>query len=240
MSLLSVVKDVCAGVGILIPTSVFSNVNNVRTMQEMLSLANEMAQRIAYNTREWTLLKEINVITGDGTTASFSMPADYQRMLVSSNIWRSTSAIHPMRFIPDTDDWIQRRALKRINAWGEWTIMGGKIYFWPVLAAGVTATFAYLNKNCIALASGGAGTTFQSDADSFALEERLLKLGMIWQWKASKGGAYAEDMGTWSDALNVAEGADQPAPILINRAPISALSTTANIAYPFPAPYPYP
>ena len=34
-----------------------------------------------------------------------------------------------------------------------------------------------------------------------AIDERLLKLGMIWQWKANKGSPYAEDMGTYSDAL---------------------------------------
>jgi DNA-binding IclR family transcriptional regulator len=54
MTLLSVVKDVCAVVGVLVPTSVFSNITTNRTMQEMLALANEMAQRIAYDTRDWT------------------------------------------------------------------------------------------------------------------------------------------------------------------------------------------
>ena len=34
--------------------SVFSNITANRTMQEMLALANEMAQRIAYDTRDWT------------------------------------------------------------------------------------------------------------------------------------------------------------------------------------------
>jgi hypothetical protein len=52
MTILSVVKDVCTTVGVLIPTSVFSNITGNRTMQEMLTLANEMAQRMAYDTRQ--------------------------------------------------------------------------------------------------------------------------------------------------------------------------------------------
>ena len=44
MTLLSVVKDVCAVVGVTVPQSVFSNITGNRTMQEMLALANEMAQ----------------------------------------------------------------------------------------------------------------------------------------------------------------------------------------------------
>jgi hypothetical protein len=38
---------------------------------------------------------------------------------------------------------------------------------------------------------------------------------MIWQWKAQKGSAYAEDMGTYGDALTYAMGHDSPAPIIV-------------------------
>ena len=57
MTLLAVVKDVCAAVGVALPQSVFSGITGNRTMIEMLSCANEMAQRIAYDTRDWTRLK---------------------------------------------------------------------------------------------------------------------------------------------------------------------------------------
>jgi hypothetical protein len=235
MSLLSVVKDVCAAVGILLPSSLFSNITSNRTAQEMVSLANEMAQRIAYDTREWTLLKKTGVFSGDGTTQAFNLPANYRRMLLRGNVWRSTSALHPMQFIPNIDDWLQRRALQRISAWGEWTLMGPQMLIWPVMGTDVTATFPYLDKNCVALKSGGVGSSFVDDGDSFVLDERLLKLGMIWQWKAQKGSAYAEDMGTFADALGAAQGADQPSPILIGQLPISGLST-AGVAYPWPVP----
>ena len=38
---------------------------------------------------------------------------------------------------------------------------------------------------------------------------------MIWQWKANKGVAYAEDMGSYSDALVNVAGADTPSPIIV-------------------------
>jgi hypothetical protein len=56
---------------------------------------------------------------------------------------------------------------------------------------------------------------------------------MIWQWKANKGSPYAEDMGTWSDAMAMAMGPDSPAPVIIGRRPISA---AARVAYPFSIP----
>jgi hypothetical protein len=234
MTLLSVVKDVCAVVGVAVPQSVFSNITGNRTMQEMLALANEMAQRIAYDNRDWTALRAMATFTGDGTTTAFPLPANYKRMLLTSNVWRSTSTQSPMHFVSDSDEWMQRRASNASDwAWGEWTMLGGNMVIYPAMPVGQTATFGYLDKNCINLASGGRGDVFMSDDDTFALDERVLKLGMIWQWKAQKGASYAEDMGTYGDALGYAMGHDSPAPIILGRKPISS---SATVAYPWPVP----
>jgi hypothetical protein len=233
MTLLTVTRDVCAVVGVLLPQSVFSNITGNRTMQEMVALANEMAQRIAYDNRDWTKLRKTQTYNGDGVTKAFDLPANYKRMLLTSNVWRSTSAQQPMRFIPDTDEWLNRRARNWTDAWGEWTMMGGQIYIWPVLPVGQSVYFAYLDRNCVALASGGFGDSFLADLDNFALDERLLKLAMIWQWKAQKGGSYAEDMGTYTDALTIAMGHDGPGPIIVGRKP---MSVSARVAYPWPVP----
>jgi hypothetical protein len=230
MTLLSVVKDVCAVVGVLQPQSVFSGIAGNRTMQEMLSLANEMARRIAYDTRDWQTLRATATITGDGTADNFPLPENFKRLMLTSNVWRGTSMTEPMTFISDLDEWVR---YSRGNSWssgiggGSWMFSGGSLYVRPVLALDETATFHYIDKNCVALASGGFGDRFIADGDRFRLDERLLTLGMIWQWKAQKGSPYAEDMGTYGDALAIAMGHDQPGPILIGRRPLSANSRVA-------------
>ena len=220
----------------------FSGLTANRTMQEMLSLANEMAQRIAYDTRDWTRLKKQATINGDGAadvngvmqgTTAFDLPADFKRMLLTANVWRSTNTQAPMVFIPDTDEWLQRRAQGFYDAHGEWTMLGGKMHILPIMAEASPPHSPYLDRNCVKLFSGGFGDNFTNDADEFVLDERLLKLGMIWQWKAQKGSPYSEDMGTYGDALVLAMGNDSPAPIIMGRAPISA---NANVAYPWPLP----
>jgi len=243
MTLLTVVKDVCSVVGVTQPASVFSNILNNRTMQEMLSLANEMARRIAYDTREWNALKQNWIFDGDGVKEAFDLPVNFQRMLKTAQVWRSTSTMQPMTFYPDFDEWQQRRAANYIDAWGEWTMYGGQMHIWPIMAAAVaippsspavTARFSYLDRQCVLL-NGVPATrndAFLNDNDTFRLEERLLKLGMIWQWKANKGSPYAEDMGNYSTALDMVAGADTPAPIIVGRAP---LSTSARVAYPWPS-----
>jgi hypothetical protein len=233
MTLLTVVQDVCEVVGVVQPTSVFSSIGGNRTMQEMLALANEMAQRIAYDSRDWQMFKLTQTMAGDGVTAAFPLPANYKRMLLTSNIWRSNTPLTPMRFVPDTDEWIRRRLQNWIDSRGEWTLLGGQVNIVPVMGTGITAMYGYLHKNCITLAGGGLGATFIADGDSTVLDERLLKLGMIWQWKANKGSPYNEDMATFEDAMAMTMGHDSPAPIIIDRKPASVATKTA---YPFLVP----
>jgi len=234
MSLLAVVQDVCAVVGVTQPTtSIFAAIGSNRTMFEMLALANEMAQRIAYDTRDWQGLQRSVTYSGNGTATDFALPADYKRMLLTSNVRMSTNPQQSMRFISDYDEWLWRRAQNLYDGRGEWIITGGRMLIDPVMSAGVSATYPYLDRNCIALASGGFGDRFMADADTFRLDERLLKLGMTWQWKAHKGSPYAEDMGSFSDALATAMGHDKPMPIIVGRRAMSWSNT--NASYPFPS-----
>jgi len=235
MTLLAVVREVCPVIGVEVPGSVFTNIGNNRTMQEMLALANEMAQRIAFNTSDWTRLRATATYPGDDVTTAFDLPVDYQRMLLTTDVWRSTSTVAPMTFVPDTNAWLNRRARNITDAFGDWQIQGGKIHIFPAMGTGISAYHGYFSKNCIALASGGFGDSFMDDGDSFVLNERLLRLGMIWQWKAQKGTVYQEDLGTYEDSLAWLIARDSPSPIIIGRTPISVAARTA---WPFPVPTP--
>jgi hypothetical protein len=221
MTITTVIRDVCATVGVPLPSSIFAGIGSDRTMSEMVAKANELAQRIATDFRDWTALKTQCVFTGNGKDTSFLLPANYRRMLLTSNVWRSSNGNTPMRFIPDADEWVRRGTGSWGNTWGEWTMLGGAMHIRPTLYLGETASFIYIDKNPVLLASGGYSEVFQSDSDRFRLDERLLKLGLIWAWLESKGQPYAEAMGTYSDALAMAAGADSPAPIIVGTLPIS-------------------
>lgn len=253
MTLLSVVKDVCATVGVKIPSSLFSGISNDRTMQEMLSLANEMAQRIAYDYKDWSALKTTQTYAGDDVTTVFDLPDNYKRMLLTSNVWRSSSSSMPMQFVADTDEWLQHRINADASGFGEWTLFGNQMHIYPVLRGPKPAviedpgppyvppevatipeqaTFAYMDKNCVRLASGGYGDSFLNDGDGFVLDERLLKLGMIWNWKQNKGASYAEEMGTFGDAMGVAMGHDSPGPIIVGRLPLARVAGPGAWSWP--------
>ena len=81
----------------------------------------------------------------------------------------------------------------------------------------------------MALNGGGYSDAFLNDADRFRLDERLLKLGMIWKWKAQKGSPYAEDLSNYGDAVAMVQGHDSPSPIIVGRTPISV---SVRASYP--------
>src|SRR4249919_25233 len=101
MTILSVVTDVCMANGINPPVSMFGASIQPRTQAELLSLANEMAQRIAYDVREWRALKAIHVFAGDGVSDRYALPANFKRMLLTSQVYPSYATRQPLRFVSD-------------------------------------------------------------------------------------------------------------------------------------------
>lgn len=228
MSILSVIKQVCPVIGLSVPDAVFSSTD--REHLELQALANEMAQRIAFDGRDWTRLKVLATLTGDGTATSFALPADYHRMLKKARVWPSANPYAPFAHIADSDDWLAMTVQNRHELTGAWTLIGEQIHIAPVMANLATASFFYLSDKMVKDKDGVAKAEFGADDDAFRLDERVLKLGMIWQWKANKGQAYAEDMASYEDALAVASGADKGSNMLvIGRARLSA---DADCAFP--------
>ena len=97
-------------------------------------------------------------------SAGFNPPADHKRMPLNT----STSGARPRRYIrcalsPTPREWLNRRARNYYDARGEWTMLGGQMLIAPVMGAGITAYFAYLHKNCVALGGWRPGDNFMAD-----------------------------------------------------------------------------
>lgn len=195
MTILTVVQDVCTVIGLSVPDAVMASTD--REHVELRSLANEMAERIA-KAAEWQLLNTIATYTGDGTIEDFDLPDDYDRMLKKAKVW-SSSIENPLSAISDRDTWLGLDVQSVDLVFGAWIIYGGQMHIKTALGSGVTAKHWYQSNLTIKPATGDNKTEFTADTDTFRLSERLLRLGMIWQWKANKGQQYAEDMATYED-----------------------------------------
>lgn len=213
MTILSVCQQVAPVIGLKIPTAVMASTE--REHLELAALANEMAERIAFDlSYDWTMLKRVATITGDGLADGFDLPDDYKRMLKKARIWPSSSPYASLTHYPDSDQWLGMEVQNFQQLIGAWTLIGSQIFVKPVMTLGNTIKFFYIHNQIVKKADGTPQTGFLADEDVFVLPERILKLGMTWQWKANKGQQYAEDLSNYEDALSSVIGGDKGSNIL--------------------------
>jgi hypothetical protein len=208
MAILDVFQQVAPVIGLTIPTAVMGSTE--REHIELAALANEMAARIAFDQNyDWSILKRLATLTGDGVAEAFDMPADYRRMLKKARLWPSSSPYSILTHYPDTDQWLGMQVQNFQPVLGGWTIIGSQIMIHPLVDNAATVKFYYLHNQIVRKADNTAQTAFMADTDKYVLDERMLKLGIIWQWKANKGQQYAEDLSNFEDALAERIGSDK-------------------------------
>ena len=195
MTVLSAIQRASTVIGLDKPSIIYSSTE--REHIELGDLANEMAERIA-SAHDWTKLTGIATITGDGSTTAHDLPSDYDRMIVKTNVW-SSSLQTPLTHIADLDEWLGLEVWSYTYVINAWTIYADQMHIKPALASSVTAQYWYQSNLLVSPASGSNKTRFTADDDTFRLDERLLTLGIIWQWRANKGLAYAEDLTNYEE-----------------------------------------
>jgi hypothetical protein len=197
MSLLTVFQQACtSGIALEKPAAVYGS--TTREHIELANIANEMAAMIAAS-HEWQILNKIAVITGDGTSEDFALPADYDRQLDKSQLW-STSLETPLSPISDRDQWLELDIKSFDFIINAWIIYAGEIHIKPPLVSAVQVKYFY-QSDLWGLNGSTPISEFTADTNTFRIDERLLKLGIIWKWREMKGLPYAEDLATYERLL---------------------------------------
>lgn len=208
------------------PSSIFSTTDQFA--KELRLQANRSAVAIA-KAYDWQALTALKTMTGDGTTTSFPLPADYDRMPLKANVLTS-QYIAGLRKVQDLDEWLNLQLRPVVALPGSWIILNGAMQILPAVATGVTANFYYIKNTIVTGAASAAQTAFLADADTFNLSERLLTLGIVWRWRASKKLEYAEDMANFETALAEEITRDKGSRVLtVGR---QRISVGAEIAHP--------
>lgn len=197
MTVLTAIQEACtSGIALEKPTSVFGS--SEREHLELASIANETGAMIAAS-HEWQLLNRIATITGDGTEEDWSLPSDFDRMLEKSQLW-SSSLETPLTPVSDRDEWLGMDVQSYDFVINAWIIYGGEIHIKPAVSSGETVKYFY-QSSLWALQGSTPADEFIADANTFRLDERLLKLGIIWRWREMKGLPYAENLNDYERLL---------------------------------------
>ena len=213
------------------PSTIFSATDTFAL--EMQDLANEVARDIA-KSQDWQALIEVYLINGDGETKAFPLPADYDRMLIDSNLYDALNWAWGYKRIVNPSDWLQYEIYDwQLIVPGAWTILGDEFRFVPAPYAGAEAKFVYISRNIVKDANGSTKPAFTKDDDEFVLSERLLTLGLIWKWREMKRLDSTTDQANFEKAFNEISGRDKGARIItVGNYWRDRFST--KLAYPWP------
>jgi hypothetical protein len=206
MTVLSTLQRASTVLGLAVPTAIFASTD--REHIELADVANEAAEAMA-DFYDWQRLKTIATFTGNGVTEDFNLPSDYRRMTLKSTLWVSSMPFTPLEHVLDFDTWLGIIVSNTQLSIGQWIIYGNQFHIRPALASSDTAKFTYITKNIILSGAGDPKELFSVDTDVFKLDERVLRLGIVWRWKSNKGLPYAEDMQNYEIALAEAVGRDK-------------------------------
>lgn len=201
MTVLSTVQAASLSLGLEVPSVLFSNTE--RTWVEMRTLVNECARQIL-DEYDWSALKATATVTGDGVSTAFDLPSDYSRMVQDANLWGPSYTFYPAQQIQDFNFWLEM-LMWDPDTWNQrWSVFGGKLNIVPVLPLGETLVYGYITDNIVS----GGGDVFNDDTQTFVLDERLLKLSIIWNWKKAKGQDYAAELQEYENDANRAKFRD--------------------------------
>ncbi len=181
MTVLTAMRDASVTLIKRRPSVFFSSTEKFE--MEMVTLLNQVAGDIC-RVHDWQALTKIHSFQGDGVVSSFPKPADYDRMLLGSEMSDDVSWFRGYEHCPDISTWI---ALTNNNfvtiTPGWWILLGDRFQFNPAIDTETNAQFPYIS-NLYARSNGGvAKAAFTADDDAFILDEQLLTLALIWRWR---------------------------------------------------------
>ena len=211
MTILEVVQAASPKLGIARPSQIIADTS--ATSLELQATIAEVAAAIR-DRYDWQAFTSLGTLTGDGVALAFDKPANYVRMLKVASLWPSGSPNRPLTHIQDLNLWLGMIVQDFTAVVGAWTMLGDQFNIRmggqsDPMALADTVQFYFINNLQFKDNANASKTAFTADTDSFRLDERLLRLGLIAKWKQDKGRPYAQDMSDFEDALAMSIGNDK-------------------------------
>ena len=203
-TILTIIRDFAPRVGVGKPTTATGSTDV--QVQQMVALANEEGQELAARFDWQQLILEAtwtSVATEDqgalsGTIVSAALGFNH---ILNDTIWNRTTKVGPGGPLSPVA-WQANKATSYTGPYSQYRIRGGHLLLLPAPAAGETLAFEYVSENWVSNTTGDAtSNAFVSDDDYPLLDSRLIKLGLIWRWKAAKGLDYSQEFQNYELAV---------------------------------------
>ena len=233
MTILSAAQDAAVKLNRAVPalTSLFSNVTPFAA--ELLLAAKETAESLLKEDHDWQALTQMATCQGDASTVIFPLATvapDYERLIKGAKLHSLRFRNATFRPAKDLDEWLFLKDNLLVGSPGNWVILNNSVQIFPAMPVSDTARFFYVSNFYAASGGGAPQSSFKADTDVFALDERLLRLGIIWRWRADKRQEYAEDLKNYEIAKSAAMAKDKGNQLIVIGK--QRQSRSNSIAYP--------
>lgn len=195
MNILAIVQSASLSIDLERPSTLFASTD--RTMLEVGDVVNTAAKQIL-DDYDWQTLLKTATVTGDGIETGFTLPADFSRMVQDASLVGVNWRFYPAQQMQDFNHWLELLTYP-VETWQQhWMVFGGKLNIMPILPLGDVLNYGYISN---AIVVGADSSQFTADTDEYVLDDELLRLSIIWNWKASKGFDFQTDLAKYAERL---------------------------------------
>lgn len=193
MSLLTLVRDASARLGLTRPTTAYASADQ-NTIQ-LVALAQEEGKALSRRFNWQVLTKEKTFTSVAAETQTGAVPDDFDRFVNDTFFNRSEKRKVDGPLTPQ--QWQFHKSVVATTIIDAYRQRGDDILITPIPAAGQTMAYEYVSKNWCESSGGTEQAAWAADTDTGILSEELMTLGVMWRWKKAKGLEYAEDFRTY-------------------------------------------
>lgn len=197
MNIIQIVQSASLSIDVDQPQVLFTSTD--RTALELANTVNTSALQIL-DDYDWQKLIKTATIVGDGIETAFALPADYSRMVKDASLIGPNWRFYPSQQMQDYNQWLELIDYP-IATWEQrWMVFGGNLNVRPIMPLATTLSYGYISSSIVL---GSDPTTFTADSDQFVLDDELLRLGIVWNWKKSKGYDFSADLAQYQQRMEM-------------------------------------
>lgn len=213
-TLLTEIQEFCERQMLPVPSAVIGSLDP--QVVQLKALLYETGNNIALR-GDWSRLtfEEVHTTTAAEDQGNIfeitagSINATAFRKIKDNTVWDRTDRL-PIAPI-NQEDWSKFKAIVASLPRFRYRLRAHRLLLTPTPPSGHSLAFEWISKWWIQNGVTGAiQERFQADTDSFLLERELLKLGLTWRWRKTKGLPYEEEYNEFEDRLKEMLAFDTP------------------------------
>lgn len=218
MSLLTIVQDAFSEIGSLVqPSSIVNNPD--LSAAKALAMLNGIGRDLS-RSNEWPGLKcspSYTFVTVPNQS-NYALPSDFRRFCPMTQ-WDRTAHWPLMGASTDSFWQLLKSGFITFGMRFWFRVEGTNFVMAPTPTDARTIAFDYYKNTWAASATGTPQTKFLADTDTVSFlpngeGEEIMRMGLIYKWKASNGLPYADDKANFLDAIDSSTRDASPLPLI--------------------------